>query len=74
MEGNKELFCNGCGKKIISKNNILQEDAVEVVKEWGYFSKKDLETHYFVLCEACYDSIVKNFVIPIEIVEKKEVL
>lgn len=28
--------------------------------DWGYFSKKDTETHEIVLCEPCYDILFKD--------------
>lgn len=74
MVGKKELFCNGCGRKLRVENGILIEDVFEAGKEWGYFSKKDLEVHRFNLCEDCYDKITGGFVIPVERIDKKEVL
>jgi ribosomal-protein-alanine N-acetyltransferase len=70
----KELFCNVCGKKIVVEQGILKEDVMEVSKEWGYFSKKDLEVHKFNICEDCYETMISTFKIPIEIINKKEVL
>ncbi len=69
-----ELFCNVCGKKIVVEQGILKEDMVAVSKEWGYFSKRDLEVHRFNICEDCYDKLVATFKIPIEVINKKEVL
>jgi ribosomal-protein-alanine N-acetyltransferase len=46
----------------------------QLTKDWGYFSKKDLQTHRFNLCEDCYDSMVDKFVIPMTIIDKKEAL
>ena len=40
----------------------------------NYFSKKDLEVHELVLCEACYDVWKQGFVIPVRITGKQEVL
>lgn len=70
----KELCCNKCGRKLKMEGGILKEGACEVVKEWGFFSKKDLEIHRFNLCEDCYDKITGDFVIPVDIEEMKEVL
>ena len=36
---------------------------------WGYFSKKDGETHSFDLCEECYDKWIGGFQIPVGIQE-----
>lgn len=67
------LVCNQCGKELRFENDILVEDAFEAKKEWGYFSQKDLMMDQFVLCEACYDQIVKNFKIPVARKEITEV-
>ena len=42
LQGEIELFCNVCGKKMVVERGILKEDMIEVSKEWGYFSKRDL--------------------------------
>lgn len=67
------MRCNACGRKIVFDNDIMKEDVFEAAKQWGYFSKKDLQIHRFNLCENCYDSIVSGFVIPVTIEEAKEV-
>lgn len=41
---------------------------------WGYFSNKDTEHHEFDLCEACYDRITADFVIPLTVKKEKELL
>ncbi len=61
------MRCNACGE-------LIKADAFEAVKEWGYFSEKDLEIHRFNLCEKCYDKITSSFEIPVEINIKKEVM
>ena len=43
-------------------------------KKWGYFSKKDLEIHEFVICEDCYDVMVAGFTKDISVSQKSEVL
>ena len=63
------IFCNACGKELYMENNILKEDAFEAKKQWGYFSKKDGETHSFDLCEECYDKWISGFQIPVGIQE-----
>lgn len=72
LEGDN--YCNACGKKLILENGLLKEDVFKAVKEWGYFSKRDLEVHQFNICEECYDKLIESFVIPIKRVNKKEVL
>lgn len=54
--------CNCCGQEIVG-----HKDCLEVTKNWGYNSNKDLEQHKFNLCESCYDRMVDQFKIPVEI-------
>ena len=56
------------------EKGILKEDALIIKKEWGYFSKKDLEVHELVLCEHCYDVWKQGFIVPVCITGKQEVL
>ncbi len=70
----KKLICNVCGKIVLMEQGVFMEDMFEAAKEWGYFSEHDLEIHKFNICEECYNQMVSNFKIPIEIVKKKEVL
>lgn len=63
----KPLYCNCCGKQIWVEQEMVREGAVQVEKEWDYFSGKDGEIHSFCLCEDCYDKIRKNFKIPVEV-------
>lgn len=66
--------CNCCGKKIKTEQGIQKEDVLEVTKDWGYFSGKDMERHSFLICESCYDKWVSDFVILPKVEEKTEVL
>lgn len=68
------IYCNVCGKAIETEKGILKEDVLEVTKEWGYFSGRDLEVHHFNLCEECYDKMIAGFRIPVEVRKKLEVL
>ena len=72
--GDHPICCNSCGKDLKVENGILKEDAFEATKEWGYFSGRDMEVHHFNLCEECYDKITSEFVIPVEVGKKLEVL
>lgn len=72
--GELPICCNSCGKVLKIENGILKEDAFEATKEWGYFSSRDTEVHHFNLCEECYDRIISEFIIPIEVRKKLEVL
>jgi len=69
----KRCLCNGCGRSIESDGSE-HEDALRVRKEWGYFSSRDLEVHEFNLCEECYARLIREFVIPVTISQKVEVL
>ena len=60
-----KIICNKCGKEIVFRNGMAQEDYLSVDKRWGYFSNKDDQDHSFDLCEECYDALVKTFLIPI---------
>lgn len=62
----EKIICNKCGKEILVKNGVLEEDVLSVQKRWGYFSKKDNDVHEFDLCEECYDKWIATFSIPIE--------
>ena len=68
------IVCNKCGKRVEYIDGILKEDFCYVKKEWGFFSKKDLQVHSFNLCEECYDQLVEGFRVPIIIEEKSEAL
>ena len=68
----RKLFCNGCGRVLKCENDILREDVFEGKKQWGYFSGRDGEIHSFLLCEECYDEMVKKFVIPPMVTEATE--
>ncbi len=62
----EKIICNKCGKEILVKNGVSEEDVLSVQKRWGYFSKKDNDVHEFDLCEECYDKWIATFSIPIE--------
>lgn len=66
--------CNCCGKEIKKEKGLQKEDVLAVVKDWGYFSGKDMERHSFVICETCYDTWVSGFKIPPEVAERTEAL
>lgn len=62
-----KIICNQCGREIEVSHEVPREESLEVEKRWGYFSEKDNEVHKFDLCESCYDAMVKQFRIPVEI-------
>lgn len=72
MNDKHEVFCNKCGQAILNNNGY--GDYLNISKSWGYFSNKDLQTHIFNLCESCYDDIVKEFIIPIDIKKTNEAI
>ena len=74
MKEQQKVKCNQCGRVLRIEKGILKEDALIIKKEWGYFSKKDLEVHELVLCEACYDKWIRGFVLSVRISDKQEVL
>lgn len=65
----KEVYCQKCGRQLEVRNGIITEGAISIEEKWGYFSNKDLQMHSFDLCEECYDKIVAEFAIPVEIKE-----
>ena len=69
-----EIYCNKCGKKIITDKGIIKEGVFSITYGWGYFSRKDGETHSLDLCEDCYDELIKTFKLPINIVERNEIV
>ena len=69
-----EIYCNKCGKKILLENGIIKEGAFSIDYGWGYFSNKDGENHSLDLCEDCYDELIKSFKLPINIVERNEIV
>ena len=74
MRDNKNIFCNGCGKKIVVENDIIKEGIFSIEYPFGYFSNKDGQIHQFDLCENCYDQIVEKFQIPCQVEENTEYL
>ena len=65
----KTIICNGCGREIHGENGIFKEGVFSVDYEWGYFSGKDGERHSFVLCESCYDDMLRRFLVPADVEE-----
>lgn len=69
-----EVICNKCGKKLMVDRGIAHQGVLSISYGWGYFSKRDGETHSFDLCEECYDDLIKSFIIPINIEERNEIV
>lgn len=74
MQNTQIKRCNRCGREFYTVNNILKEEYIWVEKKFGYFSGKDGEKHSFCLCEKCYDEIVKEFMVPVEIENITEIM
>jgi hypothetical protein len=70
----RAIVCNGCGKKMVSEQEVLKEESLTVIKNWGYFSRKDGETHEWDLCEDCYDKITEQFCYPVTVTEQTELV
>lgn len=70
----KQKVCNLCGKIIKTEQGIFKEDVLEITKNWGYFSGKDMERHRFLICEACYDEWISGFKVPPVIEDQTEAL
>lgn len=69
-----EMKCNKCGKDMLVENGMTKEGVFHSEYNWGYFSAKDGEKHIFDLCEKCYEEIIKEFAIKVEIKENVELL
>ena len=69
-----KVVCNQCGREIKTEKEIIKEGICSVETDWGYFSDKDGESHKFDLCEKCYDFLTRNFLIPVEISRRTELL
>ena len=74
MRKHKKVFCNKCGKKFIMHKDIVHEGIFNMEYMWGYFSKKDGEIHSFDLCEECYDKMISQFKIPVDIRDSNEMI
>ncbi|MBP3337980.1 MAG: hypothetical protein J6L69_01080 [Lachnospiraceae bacterium] len=69
-----KVFCNRCGKKMKVKDGIIMEGNFSIEYNWGFFSNKDCERHIIDLCEDCYDEMVREFKVPVDIEQNVELL
>ncbi|MBE5946075.1 MAG: hypothetical protein E7259_03910 [Lachnospiraceae bacterium] len=69
-----QISCNKCGKQMKRENGVIKQDFLEVTKAWGYFSKKDGKTCNFTICEECFDKMIEEFKIPVEVTDTIELL
>ena len=68
------VHCNCCKKELLVKNGILRDECIHITHDFGYFSDRDGETQSFDLCEECYVKMIAKFQIPVESMERKELL
>ena len=68
------VVCNCCGKKLIVVDGIVREGVLSINHAWDFFSEKDGEIHHFDLCEPCYDAVISEFKLPVDVEEQKEFL
>lgn len=81
MQKKKKIECSRCRKYLctemepqVDKKEEIVEDFIKIEKTWGYFSKKDGETHQIWLCEDCYDTMRRQFGLTVEITEEEVLL
>lgn len=68
------VLCNGCGKKLIVEEGIVREGMISIDHVWDFFSEKDGEIHHMDLCEECYDQMIAQFHIPVDVEEQTELM
>ena len=66
-----DICCDVCGKSCKNEHARDYDDDQELHEDgdfeygtvsatWGYFSRKDGESHSAILCETCFDDVVKH--------------
>lgn len=68
------VLCNKCGKNLKMQGDIVTEGAFMVDYAWNYFSDKDGDIHKFDLCEGCYNEMIQQFNIPVDIEKRVELM
>ena len=56
------VVCNCCGKKLIVVDGIVREGVLSINHAWDF------------LCEPCYDAVISEFKLPVDVEEQKEFL
>lgn len=72
MQKYGKVICNWCKKELKGDEKLLKEGCFSVDYTFGYFSNKDGTRHRFELCEDCYDRMIGQFAIPVEVDEETE--
>ena len=70
----KQVCCNRCGKELQLMNGMPAEGCFHARDRFGYFSERDGILAEFDLCEACYEKVISEFVIPVTETEEAELL
>ena len=65
---------DGCYMQLLWTKDNDREGCVSLEIPFGFFSEKDGEIHCFDLCEFCYDRMIADFQIPVEIQEATELI
>ncbi len=68
------VVCNKCGRELKVADGCLREGCFSAEAVFGYFSRKDGSVHSFDLCEDCYDEMIAQFQLPVEVREGTELL
>lgn len=69
-----QVLCNQCGRELKVEDGYLKEGCFTADTVFGYFSKKDGDYYHFDLCEECYDKLIAQFAVPVEINEETELI
>ena len=52
--------------KKLKNKSIIDEEYINIEKQWGYFSDRDGTIQRGKICEECFERIAKTFKIPLE--------
>lgn len=64
-----DILCDVCGKSCRNDKDEADDDELDEAADfeyatlsaiWGYFSRKDGESYSAILCETCFDDVVKH--------------
>lgn len=60
-----QIYCNKCGRELVTQNGIVKEGDFHIEYRWDYFSRRDGIKHSFDMCEECYEKMIKEFKYPV---------